>query len=121
MEGSILIFSTHKLNTPLIFLPKVHSSFVTSVEFLPQRSYDGRNLGRIQPSSDVSYGKKPTCFLPGVCSADSQIALVSLSVDQTLRITKLVHSVPKSFNYLLLKWAIFSSILYLFLWFLFMY
>lgn len=51
MGGSVGVFNTHNLSSPVYFSIHCHSNFVTSVEFLPQRSYDSCDWGSIDGDS----------------------------------------------------------------------
>ncbi|KAH7725341.1 Protein SEC-12 [Aphelenchoides avenae] len=87
LEASIGIFEKNTLDC-LYFAKETHSSFVTAVEFLPRRSRDVANVGRLS-QNPASVADKAGCFLPGVCS-DVRAALISLSVDNSIQ----VHRVP---------------------------
>jgi WD40 repeat protein len=83
--GGVFVYDTRSLNV-LYSALEAHSAFVTSVEFLPRRTFDTPSMGRIEQSNG---NQSAQTFLPGVTS-ESLISVVSLSIDQQLQL----HSVP---------------------------
>uniref|UniRef100_A0A915DNI3 Uncharacterized protein n=1 Tax=Ditylenchus dipsaci TaxID=166011 RepID=A0A915DNI3_9BILA len=123
MSGSVAIYDTHNLKCPLYWQAQAHSSFVTSVEFLPQRSYDF-SYGRIQQEPSSNKKESTKCFLPGVC-ASSRASVMSLSVDMTVQLHSIEYPSLSQFSGtttgVLLKLAVWSLVLYLVLWLLFVH
>ena len=82
--GSVFVYDVRSLHT-LYSALEAHSVFVTSIEFLPQRTFDTPSMGRIEKSKQQA----AQTFLPGVTS-ESLVSVISLSIDQQLQL----HSVP---------------------------
>jgi len=126
--GSVGIYNVRDLSQPLLFNREVHQGMVTAVEFLPHRSYDATDLagGRVAPGDAGCSESKPgakldgaRCFLPGVCY-NSRCAVVSLSVDQSIRLNRLPYP-RRSTTAFICKLAMSSFLLYLLLWVIFIH
>jgi len=122
--GSVGSYNVHDLSRPLVFNREVHQGMVTAVEFLPHRSYDATDLagGRMAPG-DAGCNESPKtgnkhdgarCFLPGVCF-DSRCAVVSLSVDQSIRLNRLPYPRRTAFTVYICKLALSAVLLHLLL------
>jgi len=114
MAGSVAIFDTHNLDKPLLYVPQTHSSFVTAVDFLPKRSYDTEDLGRLSVKKQED-GQLARCFLPGVC-ADSRCSILSLSVDQTIQLHEVPYPSAPTITGYLVKLALITLLLYFVCW-----
>ncbi|KAE9554180.1 hypothetical protein FO519_002601 [Halicephalobus sp. NKZ332] len=85
--GNVAIFTTRELEQ--IYFCNAHSNSVTGIEFLPRRTLDTPNMGRIEQNGNQS----PQTFLPGVTS-EVMVSLVSISMDKVVK----THQVPYPIN-----------------------
>jgi len=109
MEGNLYCFETENLQC-VYMASKCHNSFVTSVDFLPNR----------EVLRNINDPRVPPIALPGP-GCDAMISLISLSVDQTVKL----HTVPfpkgPSISEQMLKLGLQLMLLYVLLYFLFIY
>lgn len=119
MDGSVGIVDTQSLR-PLLFLRETHCSFVTALAFLPPKSYDIKDLGRIDDKSQSPNLPPGRCFLPGIC-ASSRAAVVSISVDKRIMVHQLAFPSPSTFTGYLLQISLFAALLYSMFWAIFIY
>uniref|UniRef100_A0A915E109 Uncharacterized protein n=1 Tax=Ditylenchus dipsaci TaxID=166011 RepID=A0A915E109_9BILA len=89
MNGSVGMFDSHNFHHPLLFASKVHSSFVTSVEFLPQQASHAKEWSQKLSNSQENGLEPADSFIPGVC-ATSLASVISLSVK---RLSELANEV----------------------------
>uniref|UniRef100_A0A914H7Q5 Uncharacterized protein n=1 Tax=Globodera rostochiensis TaxID=31243 RepID=A0A914H7Q5_GLORO len=112
MGGSVAFFDTQSFSS-LLFIRETHSSFVTALSFLPQRSCDVKDLGRIgditMSMSNLPAGR---CFLPGIC-ANYRCSVVSVSVDRTIQVHHLPFPAQNSFTAFIFRLSVLASAFYL--------
>lgn len=124
LAGSVGIFDTQTLQS-LLFIRNCHQQFVTALAFIPEKSYDIKDLGRIGEgnTSAVTNNHMPPgrCFVPGICAATSRAAIVSLSVDNRIMVHQLPFPDQSTFTGFLLQLSIFIAFVYTLFWGIFVY
>lgn len=107
--GSVAIFTTRELEQ--LYYCNAHSNSVTGIEFLPRRTLDTPNMGRIEQNGN----QIPQTFLPGVTS-EFMVSLVSISMDKVVKVHQVPYPNGFSSSGFWLKASFWMAAFYLLLW-----